>query len=127
MIFNHAFLVSILIAIILHLQFLDAVAHQILVIIIIFLIMIISSPLSDPLWAQLQICRHCSARQTSSCNPGHCHHDEDDDNDDDNGYDDDNDDDEKKYFSPVDNRACSGHLLRKSCRINYTWVDVIIL
>ena len=56
--------------------------------------MIISSPLSVPLWAQLQICKHCSARQTSSCNPGHRHHDEDDDIDDENGF----DDDEKKYF-----------------------------
>ena len=90
-----------------------------IIIIILLLIMIIStSPLSVPLWAQLQICKHCSARQTSSCNPDHRHHDRDDDSDDDNGF----DDDKKKSLSPVDNRACSDHLLRKSCRINCTWV-----
>ena len=50
------------------------------------------APLSAPLWAQLQIYRHCSAPQTSSCNPEHegdvDDHDEDgDDNSDDNGDD----------------------------------------
>ena len=45
------------------------------IIIIMILIMMISSPLSVPLWAQLRICRHCSAPQTSSCNPvNHNHH-----------------------------------------------------
>ena len=109
----------------------------IILIMMISLIKMIITPLSAPLWAQLQTCRHCSAPQISSCNPDHRYdhdddndddndydndYDNDDDNDYDNDYDNDGDDDDKKYLSPGDNRACSDRLLRKSYRINCTWV-----
>ena len=61
------------------------------------------APLSAPLWAQLQIYRHCSAPQTSSCNPEHEHYEGDGDNHDEDG--DDNRDD-----NGDDNNQCAANL-----------------